>query len=91
MATPKGLRNKSFNLSSGGQVMIYSNPDHIFLQLRKEIPTEADILNPSFKVALSLTPIEALNLASELLQTAAQRLNEDYKDQNKENDTKANL
>ena len=71
MANPKGYRNRSYNLEEGGQVMIYSNQNQVILQLRRETPTEADVLQPSFKVALSLTPAEALSLASELLQAAS--------------------
>lgn len=71
MANPKGFRNRSLPLKQGGQVMVYSSQDEIYLQLRREIPTETDILQPSFKVAVSLTPAEALTLAAELLQISA--------------------
>ena len=74
MASPKGFRNRSFILEEGSQVMVYSNLDQILLQLRREIPTETDVLKPSFKVAVSLTPAEALELASELLQAASGQL-----------------
>lgn len=74
MANPKGFRNRSFTLEEGGQVMVYSNQDQILLQLRREIPTETDVLKPSFKVAVSLTPSEAMGLASELLQAASSQL-----------------
>jgi len=74
MTNPKGFRNRSFTLDEGGQVMVYSNPDQIILQLRREIPTETNVLQPSFKVAISLTPSEALALASELLQAASSQL-----------------
>ncbi len=74
MANPKGLRNRSFTLEEGSQVMVYSNHNQILLQLRREIPTETDVLQPSFKVAVSLTPAEALGLASELLQAASVQL-----------------
>lgn len=74
MANPKGFRNRSFILEEGGQVMVYSNQDQILLQLRREIPTETDVLKPSFKVAVSMTPAEALKLASELLQAASSQL-----------------
>ena len=47
--------------------MIYSNAEHIFLQLRHEVPTEQDILMPSVKAAVSLTTEEALALVTELL------------------------
>ena len=74
MANPKGFRNRSFKLDEGGQVMLYSNQDQILIQLRREIPTETDVLLPSFKVAVSLTMAEALALASELLQAASSQL-----------------
>ena len=38
------------------------------------MPTEENILNPSFKVAVELSPIEALALAAELLTIAAPRI-----------------
>ena len=74
MASPKGFRNRSFTLEEGSQVMVYSNLEQIILQLRREIPTETDVLQPSFKVAVSLSPSEALGLASELLQAASSQL-----------------
>jgi hypothetical protein len=74
MANPKGFRNRSFALDEGSQVMVYSNQDQIILQVRREIPTETNVLQPSFKVAVSLTPSEALGLASELLQAASSQL-----------------
>jgi hypothetical protein len=70
MSNPKGIRNRSFTLTQGGQIMVYSSQNQIFLQLRHEILTQNDILQPSFKVALSLTQAEALSLAAELLQVA---------------------
>lgn len=53
MANPKGFRNRLFTLEEGGQVMVYSNQDQTLLQLRRDIPTETDVLKPSFKVAVS--------------------------------------
>jgi|GEM_PF-1143805 len=74
MVNPKGLRNRSFILQEGSLVMVYSSQNQILLQLRREIPTETDVLQPSFKVAVSLTAAEALGLASELLQAASSQL-----------------
>jgi hypothetical protein len=54
MANPKGFRNCSFPLAEGSQVMVYSNQDQIILQLRQEIPTETNVLQPSFKLTVSL-------------------------------------
>jgi hypothetical protein len=44
------------------------------MQLRHQMPTEENILNTSFKVAVELSPIEAIALASELLTIAAPRI-----------------
>jgi hypothetical protein len=74
MPTPKGMRSRSFRLHSGDQVMVYSDKGHLFLQLRREVPTEQDILAPSAKVAVSLEINEALELAQELLSVAGQQL-----------------
>jgi hypothetical protein len=74
MSTPKGMHNRAFSLHSGGQVQVYSNAEHIYLQMRREVLTEQDILSPSFKVAVELTPAEALSLAVELLTLASPRL-----------------
>ncbi len=67
MATPKSMRAQVFSLNHGGVVHTYINDDAILLQIRKSTPTEEDILQPSFKVAVHLTPQEALAIASELL------------------------
>jgi hypothetical protein len=40
------------------------------LQLRKEVPTEHDGTASSFKVAVKLTPADALKIAGELLTAA---------------------
>jgi hypothetical protein len=49
------------------------NAARILLQLRREVPTQQDILAPSFKTAVSLTEGEALALAAELLSVVASR------------------
>ncbi len=65
MGTPAGMRNVTFRLETGDKVFVYSDTTCIFLQLRREVLTQQDILAPSFKVAVSLTEGEALALASE--------------------------
>jgi hypothetical protein len=57
-------------LASGEQVLLYSNMSQIVLQLRRQVPTEEDLLEPSFKVAVSLTALEAAQLAKDLLNVA---------------------
>ncbi len=71
MATPKGTRAQRIATKSGEAVHIYSNAAQIVLQLRKEVPTEVDFSAASFKVAVTLTPAEALSVAGELLTVAA--------------------
>ena len=74
MPAPKGMRAVPFTISSTDAVHIYSDTARIWLQLRRDVPTEHDIAKPSFKVALSLTPEQAIAIAGELL-TAATRKN----------------
>jgi len=69
----------AFTLENGGAVHAYSNENVTILQIRKSKPTEEDILEPSFKVAVSLTPSEALAIASELLIAASHQLKTSHK------------
>lgn len=71
MATPKGIRSKSFRINATDAVHVYSGPSKIWLQLRREHPTESDIGITSFKAALSIPPIQAIAIAGELLSVAA--------------------
>jgi hypothetical protein len=74
MGTPKGVRQYSLDLQSGMKMHLYSasvvpgGPDEpcIVVQLRAAVPTEMDVLAPSFKVAAALTPWEAQKVAREL-------------------------
>lgn len=74
MANPTKMRVQVIKLAEGAQVQVYSNRDRLVLQLRRQVATEVDLLAPSFKVAVELTPAEALNLAAELLHAAAAQL-----------------
>lgn len=65
MATPADMRQRGFSLETGDNVFVYSDSTRILLQLRREVPTQQDILAPSFKTAVSLTEGEALALADE--------------------------
>lgn len=76
MATPKGMKNFNRKLANGEKVCIYSDQSHIILQLRRDIPTEGNILEPSFKVAVELSPADALLIASELLAVAVPQVTE---------------
>lgn len=72
MAAPKGMRFVPFAIGETIAVHVYSDPKHIFLQLRRDVPTEESITKPSFKVALPLTPEQAVDIAAELLAAAKQ-------------------
>lgn len=70
MGTPKGMRCIPTQLVTGDLVLVYSTPSQILLQVRRQIPTEVDLLAPSFKIAVALQPTEAVDIASELLRAA---------------------
>lgn len=74
MSTPKGMKCQPRTLASGEQILLYSNTTQIVLQLRRQVPTEEDLLEPSFKVAVSLTALEAAQLARDLLGVALPQL-----------------
>ncbi len=76
MANPKGMRTKSFKLNDTDAVFVYSEPKHIWLQLRRDHPTQKDIGVSSFKTALRLSRAQALELAGELLTAASQQQDE---------------
>jgi hypothetical protein len=70
---PKGMRTVQIPLANGDAIHVYSDECHIWLQLRRAIPTEQDIARPSFKVAFDLSSASALALAGELLTAASRR------------------
>ncbi len=74
MSTPKGMTCRNFTLASRDQILLYHNAEQIIVQLRHQVPTEENVLGPSFKVAVDLSPFEAIALASELLTIAAPRI-----------------
>jgi hypothetical protein len=60
-------------ISETDAVHIYSNKGHIWLQLRRRIPTERSITITSFKATLALSPDQATAVATELLVAARSR------------------
>ena len=70
MATPKGVRAQQFSVNATDNVHVYSDDTHIWLQLRRDVPTDQDIGRSSFKVALCLTPGTAHKLGLELINIA---------------------
>jgi hypothetical protein len=67
MATPKGMRAQRIVTVSGDAVHIYSDKEKVILQIRHEVPTETNILESSFKVAVELSDDDVLAIAGELL------------------------
>jgi len=76
MSTPKNMRAQNFPLKNGGAVHTYTNDELILLQIRHSTPTEDDVLQPSYKVAVSLTPAEALAIAGELVTAVSHQIKE---------------
>ncbi len=70
MATPKGMRAQQFLINPSDAIHVYSDDSHIWLQIRRTVPTEQDIGRSSFKVALCLQPGTALKLGLELMNIA---------------------
>lgn len=70
MATPKGMRALQFPVNGSDAIHVYSDDTHIWLQIRRQVPTEKDIGRSSFKVALCLQPGTAHKLGLELMNIA---------------------
>ena len=73
MATPKGMRAIQFPVNGSDSIHIYSDATHIWIQLRRDVPTEQDIGRSSFKVALCMQAGTAQKLGLELMNLAAKR------------------
>jgi hypothetical protein len=71
MATPKGMRAQQFPVNASDAIHLYSDDNHIWLQIRRNVATEQDIGRSSFKVALCLQPGTAEKLGLELMNIAA--------------------
>lgn len=61
------MRVAAFPVNTTDAIHIYSDSQHIWLQLRRHFPTQDGIGTPSFKVAANLTPAQAIAIAAELL------------------------
>jgi hypothetical protein len=75
MATPKGLRAAQFPVNATDAVHVYSDENHIWLQLRRDVPTEQDIGRPSFKTSFCIQPGTAHKLGLELINIADKNKN----------------
>ena len=70
MTTPKGMRATQYPVNSSDAIHVYSDANHIWIQLRRNVPTELDIGRTSFKVALCVQPGTAHKLGLELMNIA---------------------
>ena len=64
------MRRTQLSVNGTDSVHVFSDDQHIWLQLRRNVPTEHEIGRPSFKTALHLTPETAHKLGLELLNVA---------------------
>ena len=65
------MRAQPFPVNASDAIHLYSDDNHIWLQIRRNVPTEQDIGRSSFKVALCLQPGTAEKLGLELMNIAA--------------------
>jgi len=70
VATPKGMRAVQLPVNATDAIHVYSDDNHIWLQLRRDVPTDQDIGRSSFKVALCMQPGTAHKLGLELMNIA---------------------
>jgi hypothetical protein len=56
VATPKGMQSQQFPVNASDAIHLYSDDNHIWLQIRRKVPTEQDIGRSSFKVACAYSP-----------------------------------
>ena len=66
-----GVRTFHLIINDTDAVHIYSDPEWLKLQLRRDVATANSIDASSFKVAVTLTPKQAMAIAGELLTQAA--------------------
>jgi hypothetical protein len=70
VATPKGMRAVRLAVNDSDAIHVYSDENHIWLQLRRDVLTEQDIGRSSFKVAICMQPGTAHKLGLELMNIA---------------------
>jgi hypothetical protein len=78
VATPKGMRAVQLSVNAIDAIHVYSDDNHIWVQLRRDVPTDQDIGRSSFKVALCIQPGTAHKLGLELM-NIAERNKEKFK------------
>jgi hypothetical protein len=64
------MRATQYPVNTSDSIHLYSDSNHIWIQLRRDVPTEHDIGRSSFKVALCMQPGTASKLGLELMNIA---------------------
>ena len=72
MANPPGMKPFHITVSETDAIHVYSKDDVIWLQMRRNVPTDADPKTQSFKTLLEINPWQAQELGLELLSVAHQ-------------------
>lgn len=67
------MRAAQFPVNGSDVIHVYSDESHIWIQLRRHVPTEQDIGRSSFKVALCMQPGTAHKLGLELMNIAEKK------------------
>ncbi len=65
------MHRSKTSLPHGREVIIFSTPSQIVLQLQQHKLSDDDLLSPVVNVAAALTPKEYIALAGELLRAAS--------------------
>ena len=77
----KSMQWTSKTLVDGKKILVSNATQRIVLQVCQQGATEEDVLTPSFRVAVSLTPAETVALALDLLRAASPQLDQMQADQ----------
>jgi hypothetical protein len=64
------MRAVQLAVNGSDAIHVYCDDNHIWLQLRRDVPTEQDIGRSSFKVAICMQPGTAHKLGLELMNIA---------------------
>jgi hypothetical protein len=64
------MRLTQYPLNASDAIHLYSNDNHVWIQLRRNVPTEQDIGGSSFKVAFCVQPGTAHKMGLELMNLA---------------------
>lgn len=66
---------RGFKLGPVDAIDVYSSPEAVWLQVRRNIASAREVSNPSYKIAVPLTPKQANELAGLLTKAAAEAPN----------------